>query len=257
MKLKKIVTVFSVLALILISYSCSYLPTESDLSESIYYHETPDYISLSLDENVNDLAFMFLPGGLVDPHAYVSLMEKIALDSINVIIPKLKANLAILELSKYKSILDAFPEVNTWYVGGHSLGGIAALSAVGESPEQFNGLILLGTYPSESVAISDWDRSVLSIYAENDSLSTLAEIAAASSYLPGATYILDLNEIDTIDVLTPRTLYYEIMGGNHSQFGDYGYQNGDGVATISVDEQHEQICTAITKFINANENDED
>jgi pimeloyl-ACP methyl ester carboxylesterase len=257
MELKSKIIVFVLVGLSFVVHSCSYLPSESDHFESIIYAETPDYISLSLDGNTSNLAFMFLPGGLVDPHAYVSLMERIALDSIHVIILKFEANLAIFELTKYKSILDAFPEVNTWYVGGHSLGGIAALSAVGESSEQFNGLILLGTYPSESFAISDWDKSVLSIYAENDSLSTLAEIAAASIYLPNASYILTLNEIDTLDLFTSKTLYYKIMGGNHAQFGDYGAQEGDGVATISVEEQHEQVRTAIKKFIIANENDED
>ena len=39
-----------------------------------------------------------------------------------------------------------------------------------------------------------------------------------------------------------------IKGGNHAQFGDYGAQDGDGVATISVEEQQELTANAVAAF---------
>ena len=38
-----------------------------------------------------------------------------------------------------------------------------------------------------------------------------------------------------------------IEGGNHSQFGDYGFQEGDGIATIS---REEQIGITVSEIIN-------
>lgn len=241
--------------ILIVGFSCSYLPSEKDLVEGIFYQETPDYISLVSGNGQNEIGFMFLPGGLVDPHAYLTLMEKIANDSITVIIPKFPSNLAILDLSKYQNMFDEFPNIASWYIGGHSLGGIAALSAVANTPEYFKGLILLGVYPNESFAIPDWNMQVLSIYAEYDQLSTIEEVEAAVSYLPPALFIDSISDIDTLSVDIPHTIYYCISGGNHSQFGDYGHQDSDGSATISSEQQHEIIHDLIMTFIEWNENE--
>lgn len=40
-----------------------------------------------------------------------------------------------------------------------------------------------------------------------------------------------------------------IDGGNHAQFGYYGFQSGDGNATISAESQQNQTADAILKFI--------
>ncbi len=243
----KILLLFTILTLLVIA--CSYLPEGVHIDTALNYQETPEYLSLDLISYDSDITLLFLPGGLVDPHAYLSLMQRIALDSINVVIPKFTSNLAIFELSKYESLLDIYPHTGFLYISGHSLGGIAALSAVAESPNNFEGLILLGTYPSEAFAISDWDHSVLSLYAENDSLSTSAEVLGASAFLPEKEILSNVNSLDTLSAGSAKTFYYLISGGNHAQFGDYGVQRGDGVPSISVEEQHQQIHAAIMKFI--------
>jgi pimeloyl-ACP methyl ester carboxylesterase len=222
---------------------------DEDLADTIDYIETPDHLYLSSGNVQDSVGFMFLPGGLVDPHAYLTLMQKVAGDSIPVVIPKFSANLGILELSKYRSLMNQYPDIGTWYIGGHSLGGIVALSAVSSDPDRFKGLILLGVYPSESFAIPDWDEHVLSIYAENDQLSTVEEIENGVSLLPPANFITDVETFDTLDSATPNTVYYFIQGGNHSQFGDYGPQEGDGIALITREEQHQQVHEAIIAFI--------
>jgi pimeloyl-ACP methyl ester carboxylesterase len=222
---------------------------DEDLADTIDYIETPDHLYLSSGNVQDSVGFMFLPGGLVDPHAYLTLMQKVAGDSIPVVIPKFSANLGILELSKYRSLMNKYPDIGTWYIGGHSLGGIVALNAIKNDPERFMGLILLGVYPSESFAISDWNKNVLSIYAENDHLSTVEEIENGVSLLPPANFITDIDALDTLNSALPQTIYYYIQGGNHSQFGDYGSQEGDGIAQISREEQHQQVYNAIMTFI--------
>ena len=48
--------------------------------------------------------------------------------------------------------------------------------------------------------------------------------------------------------------YEEIVieGGNHSNFGDYGQQRGDGEASISNNEQISITKNAVINFINNN-----
>ena len=49
--------------------------------------------------------------------------------------------------------------------------------------------------------------------------------------------------------LPESTLYKVIEGGNHSGFGLYGQQNGDGEATMSAEEQQKQLIQLIKQFI--------
>lgn len=238
--------------IVIFAFSCSYLPSDENLADTILYTETPDYLYLSSANVQDSVGFMFLPGGLVDPHAYLTLMERVAADSIPVIIPKFSANLGILELSKYRAIINKYPDITSWYIGGHSLGGIVALNAVNNDPGYFKGLILLGVYPSESFAIPNWDKHVLSIYAENDQLSTIEEIENGVGFLPPASFISNTDAFDTLNSAIPGTIYYYIAGGNHSQFGDYGPQKGDGMALISREEQHQKVHEAIITFLKWN-----
>ena len=82
---------------------------------------------------------------------------------------------------------------------------------------RFEAAIYLGSYP---YAKGDYSqiRSLI-IQAEYDLLVDIAPMP-----LPG---VLHQN---TIQIVT-------LLGGNHAQFGDYGLQRGDGVATIDTAEQ--------------------
>ena len=42
-------------------------------------------------------------------------------------------------------------------------------------------------------------------------------------------------------LLPPDTRWIEIEGGNHSQFGDYGFQPGNGVARVSRQVQQQRL----------------
>jgi hypothetical protein len=181
-------------------------------------------------------------------------MEKVAQEGITVVIMKFSANLALLELSKPLNVIEKISDIDDWVISGHSLGGIAAQSIVSNNPDLFNGLIFLGVYPTESYDLSAWDKNVLSIYAENDLLSTLEEVETNKQYLPLELPIDHPDEMDTLQVDHPVTIYYLIEGGNHAQFGDYGSQEGDGIATVSREDQHNQVSSAIIKFMSHNEN---
>ena len=48
---------------------------------------------------------------------------------------------------------------------------------------------------------------------------------------------------------TPVGVFVEIEGGNHAQFGYYGIQSGDNVATISREEQQAQMNAAVLALL--------
>jgi pimeloyl-ACP methyl ester carboxylesterase len=122
--------------------------------------------------------------------------------------------------------------IESWYLGGHSLGGAMAALYVDQHPNQINGLVLWAAYPAESNDLSSENVRVLSVYASNDGVASEEERVAVADKLPAAT------------------TYVEITGGNHAQFGDYGKQSGDGIATISPEYQWDWVAYVTSEFIN-------
>jgi len=175
--------------------------------------------------------FIFYPGGRVDYHAYAPLMREIAAGGYAVYLVKMPFNLAVFGVNRADDIIAANPDIKTWYIGGHSLGGAMAASYVYNKPTAVQGLVLWAAYPAENNDLSKSGFPVLSIIANRDGLTTLDKLKASAPLLP-----LD-------------TMWVEINGGNHAQFGSYGPQKGDLTATISAEDQHFQIVTATLMFL--------
>lgn len=175
---------------------------------------------------------VFYPGGLVKPAAYIPLAASLAKDCYRMLIAKMPFDLAVLNSNIAKDLKSQYAsQVQQWFIGGHSLGGAMAAKVIKNNPNQYQGLILLAAYPAESDSLAQTDIPVLSISASNDGLATRAKVEASRSSLP------------------PNTIYHEIAGGNHAQFGDYGPQDKDGVATISGSRQLEATYQSIARFI--------
>lgn len=90
-----------------------------------------------------------------------------------------------------------------WYVGGHSLGGIAAQAVISKNLSAFDGLIVIGVYTAEQYDLSDWDRNVISIHAENDQLSTVQEINDNKNWLPAGKEVGQVTEINGLSSTIP------------------------------------------------------
>ena len=179
-----------------------------------------DVIVVSPDDVTDiDTGFIFYPGGKVEYSAYVPLMEKIASNGAVCFIVKMPCNLAILGISRADKILDEHPEISSWYIGGHSLGGAAAAMYLEDNAEKFEGLLLLGAYSSTN--LSDTGLSVLSIYGSNDGVLNREKYESDKVNLPD-----DFTEL-------------VIDGGCHAYFGSYGEQSGDGEAEITAEEQQD------------------
>lgn len=161
--------------------------------------------------------FIFYPGGKVEYTAYIPLMQACAERGVLCVLVKMPLNLAVLDMNAADGIPDRYPDVEDWYIGGHSLGGSMAASFLAKHPEDYKGLILLGSYSTAD--LSDTKLAVLSVYGSEDKVMNREKYDENKSHLPdGFTEIV-------------------IDGGCHAYFGMYGEQDGDGVPNISNREQ--------------------
>jgi len=177
------------------------------------------------------VGLVLYPGGRVDYRAYAPAAQSIAAQGYLVVIPGMPLNLAVLASGRAGEVIVAFPHVQHWAVGGHSLGGSMAASYARKQPGKVQGLVLWAAYPSGSDDLSGYDLQVVSIYATRDGLTSGADIEASRRLLP------------------PSTRWVAIEGGNHAQFGWYGAQSGDQEATISREEQQAQIVAATLELL--------
>lgn len=171
------------------------------------------------------------PGGRVDPRSYAPLARSIAEEGYLVIIVPMPFNLAVFSPNRASQVIRAFPDIEMWAVGGHSLGGAMAASFTKSHPELVSGLVLWASYPPESTDLSGFNLEVVSIYGSND-------------------YVLSTEGLENSRTLLPKTTSWVLIeGGNHAQFGWYGTQPGDGEATISRIEQQAQVLTATAELL--------
>ena len=170
--------------------------------------------------------FVFYPGGLVDPRAYAPMAQDIAAEGYLVVIVPMPFNLAVFGSNRATDVIEAFPEIEKWAIGGHSLGGAMASRYAHQHTEAVSGLVLWAAYPDEAHDLTQVELDVASIFGTRDGLVSLEQIESSSRLLP------------------PDTDFVAIEGGNHAQFGWYGPQEGDLPATISHAEQHSQTVAA-------------
>jgi pimeloyl-ACP methyl ester carboxylesterase len=140
-------------------------------------------------------------------------------------------NLAFFAPNRAAQVMTAFPGIDSWAVGGHSLGGAMAANFARRNPQAVRGLVLWAAYPAASDELSDYQLAAVSIYGTRDGLATPDKIDASRQLLP------------------PDTQWIAIEGGNHAQFGWYGLQAGDNEATISRKEQQAQVFAATRQLL--------
>lgn len=230
--------------------ACSSLPDfEGALNDAgIETIENSDHIMVSKENYSGDETMIFYPGGLVDPHSYLVWQYQLVRKrpSLRIITVKMPSNLAVFNAQKGAGLLEFYPETTKWIIAGHSLGGAMATNFTDKHREKIDALVYLAAYPADD-RLKDFEHTILSVFASNDGLTTLEDIEKSKSFLP-ETRILG-NPEDFPPDIQQKTLYYKIAGGNHAQFGSYGDQAGDLVATITREQQHEQIVRIINNLL--------
>jgi dienelactone hydrolase len=178
-----------------------------------------------------DTGFIFYPGGRVDYRSYAQPLRQIASQGYLVVSVRAPLNLMVFDPNQAGEIIPQFPQIEHWAIGGHSLGGAMAANYLYNHPDSAEGLVLWASYPAKDNDLSSSGLKVLSIYGSLD-MGGAEPFDASRALLPA----------DTTWVL--------IEGGNHAQFGDYGFQPGDNIATISAEDQQAQVVNATTAFLN-------
>ena len=171
--------------------------------------------------------FIFYPGGLVEHTAYAPLLRALAEEGWLCVLTEMPLDLAVLNPGAADGIAPAFPQVERWAIGGHSLGGAMAASYAAEHTDDFDMLVLLAAYSTADLTASGLD--VISLYGSEDGVLNREKYAGYRKNLPD-----DAREII-------------IEGGNHAGFGDYGPQRGDGSASISPQEQIRRTVSELIK----------
>jgi len=173
-------------------------------------------------------ALILYPGGKVEHRAYEMLALRIADEGILCIVPKMPFNLAVFGINRAERFIAAHPEIEHWYVGGHSLGGSMAAGFAAKHVPMVDGLVLLASYAVDD--ISSLPLKVLSITAGNDTVLSRESYEKYKTNLPkGFTELV-------------------LEGGNHAGFASYGTQKGDGTATLTAAEQQAAVAKAIAEF---------
>ena len=190
-------------------------------------------------------ALILYPGGNVDVRAYAPFAKDIAAAGYLVVLIQAPNCLPLgttLDRSDY--IINAHPEINTWSIGGHSFGGVAAawyiMNGKGEllNSDKINGFVLWDTIPPGNML--PYGIRAISIYRTLNNEPQNPDIDATRPQLPA------------------DTVWVGIEGAIHEYFGWYGDNATDydyvqdpdrPPATISREEQQAIISDNTISFL--------
>lgn len=226
--------VFVILFVALAIYSNDYYRADSEAVESFMQDIDVQEVTLA-DGSIACVpespvtGIIFYPGAKVENTAYIPLMRALASEGVLAVVAKMPYNLAFLKQTAADGIRAEFPYIENWYMAGHSLGGSMAASYVSNHADEYDGLILLASY--STVDLSETDLKVATIFGDMDE-------------------IMDRDNYDENKHNLPNGYQANVLnGGNHSGFGMYGHQEGDGEATISNTRQIKETADIIIDFI--------
>jgi hypothetical protein len=207
---------------------------------------------------LGETGLVFYPGARVHPDAYVPVLAPlVAASGLTVVIPHPPLNLALLDTGAAGRVIetseagpsDRFagdaglfdPErplaapstVERWYVGGHSLGGVAACRFADAHSDRVAGVVLFASYCDRDV--SDTNLRLLSVTGTTDGVLDRTAYREARDRLPPTT-----------------TQTVSLDGVNHTQFGAYRGQRGDRPGTVSYERAHAELRVTLVEFLTAN-----
>ncbi|MEA4854191.1 MAG: alpha/beta fold hydrolase [Christensenella sp.] len=214
--------IFAVAVVGFLIYAADYHHADSDALAALSGDPTiisQDNLTILPQEGA-DTALIFYPGAKVQDVSYLPILEKIRSEcKITCILVKMPLNMAIFDPGVANGVIAKFPEIKSWYIGGHSMGGAMASDYASKNPDKVKGLILLGAY----------------IYGDYPPENALTIYGTLNSDLE--------KHIDYTENIVV------IQGGNHAQFGNYGKQKGDPDAEITAQEQQDIAVCAIKEFL--------
>jgi hypothetical protein len=200
-------------------------------SDSAVTVTTEKWLTFTPANFTTHVGFIIYPGGHVDYRSYAPQAHALAAEGYLTIIAPMTLNLAIFSEGAATDIINAHPEVTSWAIGGHSLGGVIAAQYCHDNPGKIAGLVLWAAYPESGTNLTGSTLKVVTIHAVLDGVVSEGQIQNSLTQLPAGT------------------VKVEVEGGNHGQFGWYGDQPGDKTATISRETQQAQVLNATEQLL--------
>ena len=187
-----------------------------------------------------DVGLLFFPGALVDPVAYAPIARAVAVKGHSVILVQVPrrgafggAESAELQARSLRALRETAEAggPREWVLAGHSRGGVIACTFARSRRRGVAGLALIGTSHPRDFSLAHLTVPVTRIFGTRDTVADVSKLEATRHNLPASTALV------------------RIDGGNHSQFGSYGFQPGDWPATISRAEQQRITVEAIVATV--------
>jgi len=188
---------------------------------------------------------LFIPGALVDPKAYAPLARAAARNGYGAMIVEVPRRGAFggadsPELDRrIAAVLALHGDSQRIVVAGHSRGAVIASRIAFTHAAAVDGLVLIGTSHPRDQDLSSLTIPVTKIVGTRDGLASPAEVR------------------DNADLLPPQTRWIWIEGGNHSQFGWYGFQPLDRLAQIDAGEQRRIMTRGVLDMLQAVDSSDD
>jgi pimeloyl-ACP methyl ester carboxylesterase len=180
-------------------------------------------------------SLVFLPGGGVDPDAYVPIVRRLAEDGIRTAIVYLPWRMAFSESSREVVWQRIDAVANRWHggpfvLGGHSRGAALSAQYATRGDTRLAGLVLIATTHPRDHDLSAASFPVLKVAGTRDCVAPLDDARANARNLP------------------TTTRWSIIEGANHAQFAYYGRQLGDCTADITRAAQQDALHTALMSW---------
>lgn len=183
------------------------------------------------------IGLLFFPGGMVDPSAYAPLARAVADSGFVAVLLELPRRGAFGGADdpdlydRARAVLRGSMGPRRWVVAGHSRGAVIASQLVSENPPGLAGVVLIGTTHPRDVDLSRLRVPITKIVGTRDGIARPPAVEANKHLLPATTR------------------WVRIDGGNHSQFGWYGFQPGDRFASIAPDTQRWLMINAVIESL--------
>jgi len=144
---------------------------------------------------------IFYPGGECDERGYAQVLRAIAAAGYLVIMPPMPLQLAVFNPGVAEEIIAEHPEIVSWAIGGHSLGGSMAANFAHNHTDTIDGLLLWDAYAPNDMSGSDIQARM--IHRSDASGVTPADYESKLPLLPG--------KID----------FVPLAGAQHLNFGNF------------------------------------
>lgn len=183
------------------------------------------------------VGFIIYPGAKADERSYAYIAQQLNAEGHTAVIPNIPLHMSVWGPEQGLEIIEDNPEVEKWFLIGHSLGGLPISQIAAKQPEKLEGIAFVASLMI--CDLSDTDLSAIRITAEHDGVMPDKMMESNLDYLPeNSTSVM-------------------IEGANHNQFGAYWHPGFDGKAKITWKEQQDQMISLILDFFDEQIHSED